>query len=722
MIETSQQQFIDSVFGIRDLADPSKLGQFDASAISAATARVLAFPNASGTIALQEWTDDNFQPLDAGLTSLADLSYSAASFVKMTEADTFALRTIGETADDLEGTIVHDNLASVHQGVTTGASPTFADLTLSSPSNIYALSHDSFADFVATEHIDHAFNLDADLALWYRMDDISGSTVSDNSANSNDGTLQATAAQTTGIIGKGVVLDGDSDYIEVDDGAHATLDVGASTDWSVSMKIKTSAATGVLISHYKAAATTMRWRLFIVANSLRLNLNDDNPDTDINIDGTTVINDGKWHTVTFTCDRDGIARIYIDGGAAEDTADISGGIVGDLSDLDTLQIGAYLGGTFFTGVIDDVRIYVGTVLRETESINMHELGCIASMTALDAAYFEEYVASKSGFFNNLVAFGGELTTGFLTVTGGFDIDINASDLIGVGDILPDTDGSKSLGSAAKTWGDVYLSDIIIDDTGSIRTAGPLLSLTFDDTNGFGFLQGKVGIGTLTPATALDVFAGNILVSNTYSFGARLADTTPVNLFSISAANDLSMGSSSVNNVALTAGTNMVLGVGGQALALVILTASGNVGLQTATASIPLSVRDKSGNTTIGGFVVRLTNKTGANTVAGQLVIASTGTDDAFATAGVSSDAVIGIVLDAGIADGSEAWVVVSGVADVLMDAGGSAHGDRIISSATAGSADVWNVGGAVATHFLEIGHCIETRVGAGLARCILHFN
>jgi len=41
------------------------------------------------------------------------------------------------------------------QDVRTTASPTFNDLTLSSPSNIYNLSHDSFADFVANEHIDH---------------------------------------------------------------------------------------------------------------------------------------------------------------------------------------------------------------------------------------------------------------------------------------------------------------------------------------------------------------------------------------------------------------------------------------------------------------------------------------------------------------------------------------------------------------------------------------
>jgi len=69
-----------------------------------------------------------YQPLDAELTSLAALSYVAASFVKMTGANTFALRTIGETADDLEGTIDHDSTANYvankhidHTGVTLTA-------------------------------------------------------------------------------------------------------------------------------------------------------------------------------------------------------------------------------------------------------------------------------------------------------------------------------------------------------------------------------------------------------------------------------------------------------------------------------------------------------------------------------------------------------------------------------------------------------------------------
>ncbi len=127
-------------------------------------------------------------------------------------------------------------------------------------------------------------------------------------------------------------------------------------------------------------------------------------------------------------------------------------------------------------------------------------------------------------------------------------------------------------------------------------------------------------------------------------------------------------------------------------------------------------------TAIGGYAIKLTNKTGSNTVQGQLVKPDTANDDAFITIAANDQEIIGIVLEAGVSDGSEAWVVVNGIADVLMDSGGSARGDRIISSATAGSGDVWNVGGAVATHFQEIGHCLETRVGAGLARVNIHLN
>ncbi len=152
--------------------------------------------------------------------------------------------------------------------------------------------------------------------------------------------------------------------------------------------------------------------------------------------------------------------------------------------------------------------------------------------------------------------------------------------------------------------------------------------------------------------------------------------------------------------------------------------TGYVGLG-ATPTQPFSMGEKICMTALGGLAIKLTNKSGGVTVQGQLVFAysATAVDGAFDVAGLSQDNVIGIVLEAGVADGSEAWIVISGIAEVLMDAGGSVRGDRIISSGNiAGSGDVWNAGGAVATHFLEIGHCIESVGGIGLARCIVHFN
>lgn len=152
-----------------------------------------------------------------------------------------------------------------------------------------------------------------------------------------------------------------------------------------------------------------------------------------------------------------------------------------------------------------------------------------------------------------------------------------------------------------------------------------------------------------------------------------------------------------------------------------LDSSQNVAVGNITPTIKLDVNAKSGYTDIGGVAVKLTNKTGGNTVAGQLVIASTVTADAFDTALTNDDRVIGIVLDTGVADGSEAWIIHGGFAMVLMDAGGAALGDRIVSSATAGSGDV-NNGPATGVHFQEVGHSVGTTGGGGLVKCAIHLN
>ncbi len=224
-------------------------------------------------------------------------------------------------------------------------------------------------------------------------------------------------------------------------------------------------------------------------------------------------------------------------------------------------------------------------------------------------------------------------------------------------------------------------------------------------------NGRVGIGTTSPNNKLHVDNGQSKFDK--GGGGAVAS------FHNGGSNNIRLTSSTIQTIG---GTNDLFIETGRNI--IMANAAGNVGIGTTTPTTKLSVNEKSGNTPIGGFCIKLTNKTGDNSIKGQLVkvYTTTAIDDAFDTQDANGDNTIGIVLDAGIADGSEAWIVVSGIADVLMDAGGSARGDRIISSATAGSGDVWNVGGAVATHFLEIGHCIENRTGAGLARCVLHFN
>ena len=133
-------------------------------------------------------------------------------------------------------------------------------------------------------------------------------------------------------------------------------------------------------------------------------------------------------------------------------------------------------------------------------------------------------------------------------------------------------------------------------------------------------------------------------------------------------------------------------------------------------------------TSIGGYAIKLTNKTGGVTVAGQLVEADTATSDAVVLAGIADTDCFGVFLDSGIADSAEAWVVVSGIADVAFDDNVAAvQGNWVATGVAAGYARTSASPAAAPAHFDEIGHCIESvsAGGAGThitARCVLHFN
>ncbi len=158
------------------------------------------------------------------------------------------------------------------------------------------------------------------------------------------------------------------------------------------------------------------------------------------------------------------------------------------------------------------------------------------------------------------------------------------------------------------------------------------------------------------------------------------------------------------------------------------------GLRMVIDSTGVEMMQKAKVTAIGGSAILVTNKTGANSVKGQVVKASTAHDFAVQLSGASEQECIGVFLDSGVADGSEAWVVVSGWADVaLKDNTAGTHGYWLFASSEAGYGDATLAappGGGIPEldqHMQELGHCFETKAATGggthiLVRCHLHLN
>lgn len=133
----------------------------------------------------------------------------------------------------------------------------------------------------------------------------------------------------------------------------------------------------------------------------------------------------------------------------------------------------------------------------------------------------------------------------------------------------------------------------------------------------------------------------------------------------------------------------------------------------------------------GGLAVKLTNKTGGASVKGEVVEPSSTVSNAVSKIVKDVPDPIGVFYESGVADGAEVWVVVSGIADVYF-VGDTTRGQLARGFLTADGAS-YVTGQAMAEnvptspfasdkHFYEIGHTLESRTGAGLAKCILHFN
>ena len=134
----------------------------------------------------------------------------------------------------------------------------------------------------------------------------------------------------------------------------------------------------------------------------------------------------------------------------------------------------------------------------------------------------------------------------------------------------------------------------------------------------------------------------------------------------------------------------------------------------------------------GGYAIRFVNKTGAASVKGTVVEASTTTFDAVGIVPSDQPDPIGVIYEDGVADGDLVWVVTMGKVQVLLEDTTAAilDGWVRVSPNVAGRADASAAGPPGGTiieidnHFKELGHCLETVIAGTdkLALCLIHFN
>ena len=128
----------------------------------------------------------------------------------------------------------------------------------------------------------------------------------------------------------------------------------------------------------------------------------------------------------------------------------------------------------------------------------------------------------------------------------------------------------------------------------------------------------------------------------------------------------------------------------------------------------------------GGLLVRMLNSSGGTLLKGKTVRADAGTNDGMILAATSDEMAIGVVYQ-DILAGVYGWIVVAGIAEVLIDTAGALTPGFWVgcSTSTTGECSAQAASpGSTVQHFREIGHTIQSRAGGATTRvrCIIHFN
>jgi hypothetical protein len=194
------------------------------------------------------------------------------------------------------------------------------------------------------------------LVAHWQLDEDTGSIAYD-SVDAHDGTLvdDAAWAPSEGQVAGAILLDGDGDFVKIDDSADADPVNTTWADFSEEITISCWLKVNEFTDDYQAIVSKGEDAYRIQRNGTGDSIWFTITPYTINAGaaGTLSVNDGKWHHITATYDNEFI-RLYIDGYPDGETEYADGISVGESS----LLIGENIGyERSFNGLIDEVRIY-----------------------------------------------------------------------------------------------------------------------------------------------------------------------------------------------------------------------------------------------------------------------------------------------------------------------------------------------------------------------------
>jgi len=124
-----------------------------------------------------------------------------------------------------------------------------------------------------------------------------------------------------------------------------------------------------------------------------------------------------------------------------------------------------------------------------------------------------------------------------------------------------------------------------------------------------------------------------------------------------------------------------------------------------SCSVPVQVQ----MTSLGGYCVQMTNGTGSNSIKGTVVRQYASEDDKFAVCETSNQAKwFGVVAESGVANGDPCWVVIFGIAEVLLRDTTAAYAGRFAVASSATDGRIESNSSADADESINLGVCVNS--------------